>query len=119
MVTVDIGTTKRKRLTPTQRLKLFEEKGGICCICGQKINGSFIDEHLRALGLGGSNDLDNRDIAHPECAAVKTAESDMPRIVKAKAQKKATHGIAPPKQKISGPPPPEKKASRFDKSALP
>jgi 5-methylcytosine-specific restriction protein A len=92
-VTIDVGTTERKPLTPTQRLKLFEREKGLCCICGLKIVGKFIDEHKRALGLGGSNDPDNRGVAHPKCAEVKTREEDMPRINKAKAQKKAQHGI--------------------------
>jgi 5-methylcytosine-specific restriction endonuclease McrA len=89
----DIGTTLRKPLTPTQRLKLFESERGICCICGLKIVGKFIDEHKRALGLGGGNEMDNRGVAHPKCADIKTQTEDMPRIVKAKAQKRAAHGI--------------------------
>lgn len=95
----DLGTTPRKPLTPRQRLKLFEDEKGLCCICGLKIVGKFIDEHKRALALGGSNDLDNRGVAHPKCAAVKTHDEDMPRIVKAKAQKRAAHGIKAAKGK--------------------
>lgn len=91
----DVGTEPRKPLTATQRLKIFEDKKGICCTCGMKIHGKFIDEHWRALGLGGSNHKSNRDIAHIECAAVKTGEQDMPRINKAKRQKKAQHGLKP------------------------
>ena len=68
----DVGTTPRKKLTPRQRLALFERRKGICCICGNKIVGDFIDEHWRALGLGGSNDQTNRDIAHKPCAEIKT-----------------------------------------------
>lgn len=90
----DVGTTKRKPLTPTQRLKLFEEHGGICKLCGLKIIGKkWIDEHGRSLGLGGSNDNSNRYPVHVACAAVKTHDEDMPRINKAKAQKKAALGI--------------------------
>lgn len=92
-MTSDVGTTAREKLTPTQRLKLFEREKGICCICGLKIVGSFIDEHRRALGLGGGNDLSNRGVAHPKCAEVKTHDEDMPRIVKAKRQKMAQLGI--------------------------
>lgn len=102
----DVGTTKRTKLSPTQRLALFERRNGICYVCHQKIIGSFIDEHVIPCGLGGSNDPSNRDIAHPKCAADKTRQ-DMRRINKAKAQKKAAHGIkktdrrlipSPPKQ---------------------
>ena len=93
----DVGTTLRKRLTPRERLALFERERGLCAVCGLKIRGKFIDEHARALGLGGSNDPSNRKIAHPRCAAIKTREQDMPRINKAKAQKRAHHGLKAPK----------------------
>ena len=83
-----VGTTKRKRLTKLQRSELHTREGGKCCICGLDLDKAkpFIDEHKRALGLGGSNDPKNRGIAHPHCADIKTREEDMPRITKAKAQ---------------------------------
>lgn len=126
-MTEDVGTTPRKPLTPTGRLALFERERGICCICGKKIVGKFIDEHKRALGLGGSNDPDNRGVAHPKCAEVKTHDEDMPRINKAKAQKKAQHGIkaqkSRPIQSAGFAPVEEKKRSdrvaKVDKSQLP
>jgi 5-methylcytosine-specific restriction endonuclease McrA len=94
-MTTDLGTTKRKPLTPTQRLKLFEDHKGICVVCGGKINfgEAWIDEHVRALGLAGTNDMDNRAPAHVKCAEAKTHNEDMPRITKAKAQKRAALGI--------------------------
>jgi len=92
---VDVGTTKREKLTPTERLKMFEDHGGICKICTRKITPGekWIDEHGRALGLGGSNSKKNRYPVHAACAAVKTHDEDMPRIAKAKAQKRAALGI--------------------------
>lgn len=105
-MTIDVGTTPRERLTPRQLLKLWETEGGVCCICGFKIDPDkkwldtlkgekgFIDEHGRALGLGGSNKLSNRGVAHIHCAKVKTSEQDMPAINKAKAQKRSHLGIA-------------------------
>ena len=95
-MTEDVGTTKRKHLTPRQRLQLFEFRRGRCCICFQKISGKFIVEHWRALGLGGENDADNLDITHPKCAAAKTKD-DMARINKAKAQKRSEHRLDQPK----------------------
>ena len=84
-------TTERKPLTKLQRAKLFAEHGGICCVCKLPIDEpkGWIDEHIRALGLGGTNDLKNRGPAHFHCAEVKTKNEDMPRIVKAKAQQAA------------------------------
>lgn len=91
----DVPTTKRKSLSPMQRLKLFEDHGGICVVCERKIDAGepWIDEHLRALGLGGSNDLDNRGPAHAHCADTKTRTEDIPRIAKAKRQKAKHLGI--------------------------
>lgn len=98
----DVGTTERKRLTPTQRLKLFERHKGICALCGLQIRSGekWIDEHLRALGLGGTNDDDNRAPVHLACAKVKTNEEDLPRIAKAKRQKMAALGIKREGRKI-------------------
>lgn len=95
----DLPTTPRKPLTPTQRLKLFEEHKGVCVLCGRKIGAGepWIDEHLRALGLGGSNDWENRGPAHKACAEAKTRKEDMPRIVKAKRQKLSHLGLKKPK----------------------
>jgi hypothetical protein len=125
-MTEDVGTTPRKPLTPTQRLALFEREKGLCCVCGGKIVGAFIDEHLRALGLGGSNDPDNRGVAHPKCADAKTHDEDMPRINKAKAQKKAQHAIKADGPKIqsagfpgSRPKNRSDRIGKIDKNALP
>jgi 5-methylcytosine-specific restriction endonuclease McrA len=73
---------------------MFEAHSGLCCICKTLIRAGdpWIDEHIRPLALGGSNEMANRGPAHRVCAEVKT-ESDMERIVKAKAQKKAALGI--------------------------
>lgn len=90
----DVGTTPRKPLTPTQRLKLFEAHKGICGICTREIRGGepWIDEHMRPLALGGSNDLENRRPVHVACAAAKTS-NDLASIAKAKRQKRASLGI--------------------------
>jgi hypothetical protein len=116
-MTEDVGTTRRKPLTPTQRLKLFEAWHGCCCICERKIQAGekWIDEHIRPLGLGGTNYLDNRGPAHVVCADAKThgEDGDLARIAKAKRQKMRHVGIRPPsrfptsktsrfKQKING-----------------
>jgi 5-methylcytosine-specific restriction endonuclease McrA len=101
-MTEDVGTTKRKPLTPRQRLKLFEDHGGRCAICGQKIMGSFIDEHIIPLGLGGTNDLSNRAPVHVACAQSKTfgQQGDNAKIAKAKRQKMKSLGIERQKVKI-------------------
>lgn len=115
----DVGTTRRKPLTPTQRLKMFEKHGGKCCVCGNLIRAgsAWIDEHITPLGLGGSNDDSNRGPAHVTCAGVKT-EADMQRINKAKAQKKAALGIKAPAQKIESAPMPKAAKARKNLNPL-
>ena len=97
----DVGTTPRKPLTPTQRLKLFEAHKGICVLCNKEIKSGekWIDEHIRPLALGGSNDLENRRPVHVVCAAVKTP-NDLAAIAKAKRQKRAALGIKKETPKI-------------------
>ena len=93
-MTIDVGTTPRKNLTPTQRLKLFEAHKGICGICGAYIRAGerWRDEHLIPLALGGSNDMENRAPVHEKCAEAKDKD-DMRAIAKAKRVKRAHLGI--------------------------
>lgn len=66
----------RRPLTPKQRLKLFVERKGVCCICGLKIETMkpWIDEHIQPLSMGGTNDWENRGVAHVGCAHKKTSK---------------------------------------------
>ncbi len=85
----DVSTTVRRRLTPHRRLRVWERTGGICVLCDRKIDGvreRWIAEHIRALELGGTDDLDNMGPAHEMCAAVKT-QDDHRRTARAKRQK--------------------------------
>lgn len=117
--TTDVGSTPRKPLTPTQRLKLFETHKGICALCGQKIHAgtAWVDEHLTALGLGGSNDAANRAPAHKACADAKTNgdDGDIATIAKAKRRKMKHIGIRQP-SRLQGASfskaPPQRSASR-------
>lgn len=67
---------KRKALSPKQRMQLFVDRGGVCCICGGKIHVGerWIDEHVNPLSRTGTNDWDNRGIAHEKCARSKTSQ---------------------------------------------
>lgn len=96
-MTEDVGTTERKPLTPRQRLKLFEHFKGVCQLCKTQIRSGdkWRDEHMRALGLGGTNEWDNRAPVHEHCAKDKDKD-DLPRIAKAKRQKMAALGIKSP-----------------------
>lgn len=73
--------TPRKPLTNKQRLQLFIQHAGICCICGDKIDGvkDMWDEHVDPLWRTGTNDADNRRPAHTKCAREKTAKESQDR----------------------------------------
>lgn len=97
----DVGTTERKRLTPSQRLKLFEKHKGTCALCGLEIKGKrWVVEHMRPLGLGGTNEVDeNLRPVHEACAREKTIE-DVKAIARAKRIKMRAIGIEKSGKKI-------------------
>lgn len=66
----------RKALTSRQRLQMFLDAGGMCAICGGRIDGAreAWDEHMTPLWLGGSNEEWNRKPVHARCARTKTAK---------------------------------------------
>lgn len=93
---------RRKKRTPLQAMALFEQHGGICHICGQKIDGTregWDLEHVIALEISGDDSDENLRPAHKACHAEKTRD-DKGRIAKAKrvrakhlgAKKKRTIG---------------------------
>lgn len=87
--TADVGTTRRKRLSPSRRLQVWESTGGVCVLCQRVIDGvreRWIAEHIRALELGGADALSNMAPAHAFCAEEKT-RTDHARAAKAKRQK--------------------------------
>lgn len=92
---------KRKPLTTKERVENFKAHNGTCCICGGKIHvtEAWIDEHMLALAMGGTNEMSNRGIAHVKCAKVKTKD-DMGQIAKAKRREAKFIGAKRPKQKI-------------------
>lgn len=76
----------RKSFSDKQRLEIFRNAGGICHICGGKINGAkeaWDVEHMVALGMGGTNEDDNLAPAHVKCHKTKTKD-DVQKIAKTK-----------------------------------
>ena len=109
----ELGTTVRRKLTPHRRLKVWERAGGICILCERKIDGvreRWIIEHIRALELGGADDLDNMGPAHEACALEKTRD-DHHRAAQAKRQKIRHLGVHEPKRPL-----PFGKASRWKRT---
>lgn len=85
----DVGMTRRGRLTPHRRLKVWETTGGRCVVCDQQIDGTrerWTAEHIRALELGGADEPANMGPAHQACAWFKTRD-DHHRTASAKRQK--------------------------------
>lgn len=103
----DVGTTERKKLTPTQRLRIWERDKGVCCLCGLKIDGirdRWIIEHKRALELGGLDLSENMGVAHQSCADEKTngPNGDHARAAKAKRAKRMALGLKKSKSPLPG-----------------
>lgn len=95
----DVGTTARRRMTPTRALRAWENTKGVCVTCGRPIDGTkerWFVEHIRALELGGKDEDDNLGPAHVNvCKAVKDA-ADHASAAKAKRMKRERLGIRPP-----------------------
>lgn len=99
----DVGTTKRKRLTPKQRLAIWERDKGVCALCNHAINGvkeKWIVEHMIALELGGPDDESNMAVVHKACADEKTngKSGDHAKAAKAKRVKQKHIGITDQKR---------------------
>ncbi|MBK5958054.1 hypothetical protein CCR97_07965 [Rhodoplanes elegans] len=96
----DVSTTQRRKLSPRERLAIFERAGGVCCCCGGKIEAGdgWIVEHPTALGLGGSDDRGELRPAHKACADAKTygPDGDLATIARAKRRKAKHLGIRKP-----------------------
>ena len=98
----DVGTTPRRKLSVRRRLQVSESTGGVCVLCDGRIDGvreRWIAEHIRALELGGADDLANMGPAHEACALAKTRE-DHRRAAQAKRQKIRHLGAEAPKRPL-------------------
>ena len=100
--------TQRKPLTPAERRLILERQDHECPACkgplrtkidGQALLVPMIDEHIIPLGLGGSNDLSNRELRCVPCAREKT-RVDRKAIAKAARIRRRLTGMEPRKQKI-------------------
>ena len=103
----DVGTTKRKNMTPRLRLKVWEAHKGMCAICGGKIDGvgeRWILEHMRPLALGGADDESNMAPVHEGCALAKTfgKSGDIAKAAKAKRVKTKHLGLKKSKNPLPG-----------------
>lgn len=94
----------RRRMSTTRRVRIFEAAGGVCHICGGKIDATrerWDADHVIPLELSGDDSDDNLRPAHERCHRAKTSTEDVPRIAKAKRVRAKHLGAAKPKRKIS------------------
>jgi 5-methylcytosine-specific restriction enzyme A len=79
---------KRRTISTRERVRIFERAGGVCHLCGTRIQaGEAWDvSHPIPLGIGGDDDETNWEPAHRKCHRVHTDTVDAPRIAKTKRQ---------------------------------
>ena len=89
---------RRRPLSTKERLRLFELHGGVCHLCGDRIDPvreRWDLEHGLAIALGGSDTDDNMFLAHTKrCHKEKTAV-DIGMIRKADRQRARHLGAKP------------------------
>lgn len=76
----------RRSMSTTRRTKIFQQAGGLCHICGSRIDGTrerWEVEHPIPIAMGGSDDDADLRPAHVSCHARKT-KADATAIAKAK-----------------------------------
>jgi 5-methylcytosine-specific restriction enzyme A len=91
-----------RRMSTTRRARIFEAAGGVCHICGQKIDGTrerWEAEHVIPYAMTRDDSDDNLRPAHVACHAGKTAQ-DVPQIAKAKRVAAKHIGAARPRRKM-------------------
>lgn len=99
--------TPRRRFTDKQRLAFFEKHGGICHLCGLKIQPlePWEVEHVIARELLGpmADEDDNLRPAHVACHRAKTKQ-DKAAIAKSNRVRAKWHGAHRPKSKFPAAP---------------
>lgn len=76
-----------RRMSTRRRAAIFAAAGGVCHICGGRIDGTreaWEADHVIPLEIGGDDSDGNLAPAHVKCHRAKTAEADIPAIAKAR-----------------------------------
>lgn len=95
----------RRSLSPTARLRIFQEHRGVCDICGDLIDGvrePWDLDHRIPLALGGDDTDDNLRPVHGRCHRGKGSKTsaDVAQIAKAKRVQRKHLGADKPKRKM-------------------
>ena len=94
-MTQSAQTRAARRMSETRAARIFTAHGGVCHICGQKIDGgreAWEVEHVIALEISGDDSDGNLAPAHVGCHRGKTRD-DAAAIAKCKRQERRTMGI--------------------------
>ena len=68
----DVHKIKRKQFSQAERIKIYNSNKGRCAICGKFIPyDSFTVDHIIPLAKGGSNAIDNLQVACGVCNLIK------------------------------------------------
>lgn len=68
----DIHKIKRKQFSTTERVKIYNNAKGRCAICGKFVPyDSFTVDHIIPLAKGGTNAMDNLQVACGVCNLIK------------------------------------------------
>lgn len=68
----DIHKIKRKQFSSEERIKIYNKGKGRCAICGKFIPyDSFTVDHIVPLAKGGTNEIDNLQVACGVCNIIK------------------------------------------------
>ena len=97
--------SRRRSISRTERVRIFEAAQGICHICGEAIDGTrdrWDVEHVVPLNLGGDDHGDNLQPAHERCHKGKSKD-DARNLAKAKSVHSKHIGARPnPTRPIPG-----------------
>src|SRR5574338_1248937 len=64
---VSTKARKRRKLTPSQRQRVYANNGGYCVRCALPIDGAYDIDHIIPVSRGGTDDWYNLGPSHPEC----------------------------------------------------
>lgn len=68
----DIHKNRRKQFSSMERIKIYNKNKGRCAICGKFIPyDSFTIDHIIPLAKGGTNEMDNLQVACNACNLIK------------------------------------------------
>lgn len=68
----DVHKIKRKQFSPTERTKIYNKNRGRCAICGKFVPyDNFTVDHIIPLAKGGTNVMDNLQVACNVCNLIK------------------------------------------------